>query len=193
MTDKNPSTPSPVTPASPWRRIAAYLVDYFVFILPLLGLLSLGAWALLSFDINPSSDNAWLNQGIVILVLTVPVVLYFALSEASRFQATVGKRLLKVSVVDSSGHQATLKQTVLRTVVKLLPWEFFHTIYWHWEGWPTNPAPPTTFQIIAMTVGWLVMGWFVVCLFVSSGHTPYDWAAGTVVVGRSSTLPGKEE
>jgi uncharacterized RDD family membrane protein YckC len=33
-----------------------------------------------------------------------------------------------------------------------------------------------------MIVGWLVMGWFVVCLFVGSRRTPYDWIAGTVVV-----------
>ena len=188
MTAKNTSTPSPTTAASPWRRIAAYFVDYFVFILPLLGLLSLGAWALLSFDINPSLENAWLNQGIVILVLTVPIVLYFAVCEASRFQATVGKRLFKVSVVDTSGQRATLKQAVLRAVVKLLPWEFFHTMYWRWEGFPMNPAPPTTLQMVAITIGWLVMGWFVVSLFVGSRRTPYDWAAGTVVTKKSTTL-----
>ncbi len=193
MTGTPSSLPSPITAASPWRRIAAYFVDYFVFILPLLGLLSLGAWALRSFDISLFSYTAWLNHGIAILILTVPVVLYFALSEASRFQATVGKRLMKLSVVDTTGQRATLKQTVLRAVVKFLPWEFFHTIIWHWEGWPSNPAPPTNLQIVAMTAGWLVMGWFVVSLFVGSRRTPYDWAAGTFVVRRPSALPVKGE
>lgn len=168
--------------APPWRRIAAYFVDYLVFMLPLLGVLSLGSWALLSLGISPFSDNVWLNQGIVILVLTVPVVLYFALSEASRSQATIGKRLLKVSVVDVNGHRVTLKQAMLRAIIKFLPWEFFHTIYWRWEGFPINPAPPTTLQLIGMTIGWLVIGWFVVCLCVGSRRTPYDWAAGTTVV-----------
>lgn len=56
MIGQTTSAPSP-TATSAWRRIAAYFVDYFVFILPLLGLLSLGTWALSSFDINPSSDN----------------------------------------------------------------------------------------------------------------------------------------
>jgi uncharacterized RDD family membrane protein YckC len=136
----------------------------------------------LLLGINPYSDNSWLNQGITILALTVPIVLYFALSEASRFQATVGKQLLKVSVVDSSGQPALLKQTVLRAVVKLLPWEFFHTIYWHWEGWPANPAPPTTLQIAAIAVGWLAIGWIAVSLFIGSRRTPYDWVAGTMAI-----------
>ena len=131
----NQSTTSQVDTASPWQRIAAYFVDYFVFVLPLIGLLTLASWAFSSFDISPFSDNAWLNHGIGILVLTVPVVLYFAVSEASRFQATVGKRFMKVSVEDISGQRTTLKQTAVRAVVKFLPWEFFHTILWHWEGW----------------------------------------------------------
>ena len=166
------SLPSSTIAASPWRRIAAYLVDYFVFIVPLLGLLGLGAWALKrSFDISLFSYPVWLNHGIAILMLTVPVVLYFALSEASRFQATVGKRLMKLSVVDTTGQRARLRQTVLRAVVKFLPWEFFHTIIWHWEGWPSNPAPPTNFQIVAISAVWLVMGWFVSSLFAGSRRT----------------------
>ena len=189
MINTPPSLHSSTTAASPLRRIAAYFVDYFVFIVPLLGLLSLSAWVLRSFDISLFSNTVWLNHGIVILTLTVPVVLYFALSEASRFQATVGKRLMRLSVVDATGQRARLNQTVLRAVVKFLPWEFFHTILWHWEGWPSNPAPPTDFQIVAMTAGWLVMGWFVVSLFVGSRRTPYDWAAGTGVVRRISVLP----
>ena len=69
----------------------------------------------------------------------------------------------------------------MRAVIKLLSWEFFHTIYWHWEGFPMNPAPPTTFQIVAMTIGYLVIGWFMVSLFVGSRRTPYDWVAETIV------------
>jgi len=173
--------------ASPSRRIAAYFVDYFVFIVPLLGILSLGAWALRSFNINLFGYTEWLNHGIAILILTMPVVSYFALSEASRFQATVGKRLMNLSVVNTKGQRATLKQTALRAVVKFLPWESFHTIIWHWEGWPSNPASPTNLQIVAMTASWLVIGWFLVTLFVGSRRTPYDWAAGTSVI-RTTTI-----
>jgi uncharacterized RDD family membrane protein YckC len=190
MTGTTSSGPSPTTAASPWRRIAAYFVDYFVFIVPLLGLLSLCGLALWSFGITPSLDNPWVNQGVVILVLTLPIVLYFALSESSRWQATFGKRLMKMAVVDTSEERATFKQTAIRAVVKFLPWEFFHTIYWHWEGWPTNPAPPTTLQIISLSVGWFVIGWFIVSLFVGSGRTAYDLAAGTIVVKRPSALAG---
>ena len=74
-----------------------------------------------------------------------------------------------------------------------MPWEFFHTIFWHWEGWPTNPAPPTTFQITAMAVGWLAIGWIAVSLFVGTRRGPYDSVAGTVVISKSKTLAVKGE
>ena len=186
MIQKPSSSRSSTIAASPWRRVAAYFVDYFVFIVPLLGFLGLMAWTLRLIDIDLFSNIVWLNHGIVILTLTVPVVLYFALSEASRFQATIGKRLMKLAVVDMAGRRARLKQTLLRALIKFLPWEFFHTILWHWEGWPTNPAPATNFQILAITTVWIVVVCFVVSLFVGSRRTPYDWAAGTGVIRRSS-------
>jgi uncharacterized RDD family membrane protein YckC len=175
----------PITAAPAWRRIAAYMIDYCVFMVPLLGLLTLCSLAF--WTVSPFTDNAWLNQGIVILVLTIPVMLYFACCESSRFQATVGKRLMSVSVVDTSGVRATFKQTAVRTMVKFLPWEYFHAMMWHWEGWPTNPAPPTSAQYILMIMGWLVMGWFVVSLFVGSRRAPYDRLAGTIVCKASTT------
>lgn len=190
MTATTSSGQRPTPAASPWRRIAAYLVDYFVFVVPLLGTLSLCGWGLWSYGITPSLDNPWVNQGFVVLILTLPIVLYFALLESSQWQATVGKRLMNVAVVDTSEERATFKQTAIRAIVKFFPWEFFHTIYWHWEGWPTNPTPPTNLQIIALTVGWIVIGLFIVGLFVGSRRTIYDWAAGTIVVKRLNAPAG---
>ena len=169
-------------PATPWRRIGAYLLDYCLFIIPLLALLALAGWGLTTLKLSPFGDNPWVNQALGILALTAPVVLYFALSEASRLQATLGKRMMKVSVVDKSGRRANLKQTLMRAVGKLLPWECFHTMAWRWDGWPTNPSPPTSMQVIALSVIWLVIVWFLVCLFVGSRRTPYDFVADTVVV-----------
>ena len=73
MTSTTSFKPSPTTTASPWRRIAAYFVDYLVFIVPLLGSLGLCGWVLWSFGITRSLDNPFVSQGFVILVLTLPI------------------------------------------------------------------------------------------------------------------------
>jgi len=183
MSETNAGGSDGLAPASPWRRLAAYMIDYFVFIVPLLGLLALGVWALFDFD-PPIPTNAWVKHGIMILILTMPIVLYFACCESSPLQGTIGKRLMKVAVVDIHGHRATFKHTALRALLKFLPWEYFHAILWHWDGWPTNPAPATNLQLMIIAIGWLILAWYVVSLFVGSRRTPYDRVAGTVVVTR---------
>ena len=176
------------TAASAWRRLAAFGIDYGMVVVPYLGLLGLVGWALVALGITPfDSNRPWVNQGMVVLFLTLPIASYFAICEASKWQATLGKRLMKVAVVNRAGKRVTLKRSFARVAVKFLPWEYFHTILWQWEGWPMNPSPPTTFQIVAMTVGWLVMGGFIISLFVGSRRTPYDWVAGTVAIAQSST------
>ena len=66
--------------ASPWRRFGAFGIDYFVVILPFLGLCSLAGWAFMWLEITPfHPSRPWLNQGIIILFLTVPIACYFAL------------------------------------------------------------------------------------------------------------------
>ncbi len=167
---------------SPWRRIGAFAVDYVVLIVPLMTLISGLSWGLAWFQLNPFSINVWLNQVFVFLTLTLPVMLYFACCEASPWQATIGKRIAKVRVCDTNGRRPSLSRTTMRAIFKFLPWEFFHTIFWHWPGWPTHPAPPTTLQMTLLIVGWLVIGSFLLTLFVGSHRTPYDWLAGTVVV-----------
>lgn len=166
----------------PWRRIAAFFVDYFAFMVPFLAVLSLVAWALFSFEVDPMPESAWLKHGIMLVLLTLPIVLYFALCESSSRQGTLGKRLMRVAVVNDAGERASLSHTTIRAVAKFLPWEVFHAIYWHWEGWPTNPAAPTTLQIVGLAVGWFAVAGYLISLFIQRGRTPYDWVAGTVVV-----------
>ena len=173
---------NPKSSAPAWRRIAAYFVDYFAFMVPLLALLSLGAWVLFQFEVAPTPESAWLKHGIMLVLLTFPIVLYFALCESSNRQATLGKRLMHVAVVNHAGERASLSQATIRAVVKFLPWELFHAIYWHWEGWPTNPVPATTLQITGLAIGWIAVACYLGSLFIPPRRTPYDWLAGTAVV-----------
>ena len=168
--------------ASGSRRLAAFGIDYALVILPYLVLLGLAGWALTTLEVTTfDPGRPWLNQGIVILLLTLPIGAYFAVCEASTWKGTIAIRLMKVAVANSAGGRVSLKQSFVRVAIKFLPWEYFHTILWQWEGWPMTPSPPTALQIAAMSVGWLVMGWFVASLFVGSRTTPYDWVARTVV------------
>jgi uncharacterized RDD family membrane protein YckC len=62
------------------------------------------------------------------------VTLYFALSEASAREATLGKRRLGLRVVTVEGQRLSLGRSVLRSAVKFLPWELAHAAIWQYTA-----------------------------------------------------------
>lgn len=75
-----------------WRRVAAFLIDVLVITIPLV-LLDFMAFGSLHSAVGRKAD--FLNL--------VPIWLYWALFESSRWQATPGKRAMGLSVVDVHG------------------------------------------------------------------------------------------
>jgi uncharacterized RDD family membrane protein YckC len=104
------------------RRLAAYLVD--ILLLPAavvstqFGLAALmGRWPFRLLTTGLRIEWwVWLS-------VSLPTSLYFALSESSTHQATPGKRLLGLGVTDIAGNRIGFGRALLRTVVKLIPWE----------------------------------------------------------------------
>ena len=124
-----------------WRRVAAYLVDYAILFTALIsvqaGIVALGRgfpYRLLQWG--------WQIELWVLLSISLPSWLYFSLTESSARQATLGKRLLGLQVMTVNGERLTFWQALLRTLIKLIPWEFTHltllvpTPLW-WDASPT--------------------------------------------------------
>ena len=175
------------TPATAWRRVAAYLVDYLVIAayVALLTGASLATDAGQRLDFASSGSPA-LGQLVAFIALTLPVVLYFAVSEASPWQGTPGKRALSIRVVaHGGGGRLSLRRTLLRAALKFAPWELAHTVLWRVEGWPLDAPQPTTVHWLGFALSLLWAGWYLLSLFVGSRRTLYDRAAASVVV-RSS-------
>lgn len=164
------------------RRIAAYLIDYGV-ILVWLALLFLVAVSGLFVIDTPdvwTSSRRWISQGQAFLLLTLPVLLYFILFEAFGRKATLGKRMMGLQVIGS------LRQIILRNVIKFLPWELAHMAIWH--GMPVPAASePTMAGLIGMVISLGLAGLYILTLFIRSGRTPYDRISGTQVIRKTVT------
>jgi uncharacterized RDD family membrane protein YckC len=126
--------------------------------------------------------DPWKGHLFALLSTTLPVLLYFSLMESAARGGTLGKRALGLRVVSEDGEQVSLGRAFLRGVGKFLPWETAHAVYWHWPGWPLDPAPATNGQIAMLGAVWLASGWYLVSLFRKDRRTPYDRLAGTQVV-----------
>jgi len=174
------------------RRIAAFGVDYLI-IATWIGLITavgFGARAFLGIETAPvlSQGDKLRGHAIAFLSLTLPVVLYFAITESSRWQATIGKRVLGLRVQTVSGARVPFGRSLARSTFKFLPWEIAHTAIWHVPGQPfvSMPAP---INFLGYAVALAGAGAFAVAVFRGRGRTPYDLVAGTMVVEIPRDLP----
>jgi uncharacterized RDD family membrane protein YckC len=156
------------------RRLAAFAVDWLV-IAAYAAVLSL----LASPVLRPAfTRTAWQSEGLGFTLLTLPVVLYVAGSEASSWHASIGKRLLRLRVTAGSAPM-TWRRSLVRSAVKFVPWELGHFVVWHVFVLPDRigrTAGPAL--LVAANLLPLV---YLGCLFVGAGRTPYDAASGTAV------------
>ena len=111
-------------------RFTAWLIDVFVLMLPIL-LWEMTVESITGFDIDtlqfgepgttpqvpPGTTEflIWFHVGAAVIRGA-----YWSLLESSRWQATVGKKVMGVVVTDERGHRAPLSQTFVRYVGRLL-------------------------------------------------------------------------
>ncbi|WP_201366703.1 RDD family protein [Dictyobacter formicarum] len=172
--------------ASMWRRCSAFLLDYLIIsaYLILLVIIGLGLrsgpfktiFQIMFADPNVSEVSAF-------LLLVLPVLLYFALSEHSSWQATWGKRKMGLRVTDASGIRLSLPRSLARSLLKLVPWELTHACLWRIPGWPTTPTTPSPIVTTGLVLVWVLVGAYLISMLVGKKRqTLYDWIAGTYVV-----------
>ena len=112
--------------ASVRRRLLAYLIDVLIaFGLVLVVLQSLVFPLVLQlfgeFYLSGPQIEIY-----TLLTISLPVWLYFAFMESRESGATLGKRLLGISVQTTDEKKLSFQQALSRTILKLLPWEIAH-------------------------------------------------------------------
>jgi uncharacterized RDD family membrane protein YckC len=182
-----------IVPASPLRRIAAWLLDYLLIAayLILLSAVSLGLRASpLQAGFNNAMSQPVTAELLGFFLLTLPVVLYFAVSEASPLRATFGKRALRLAVVDLKGGRLPARRALLREAARFLPWELSHALLWRVALSPDHGAIPFWVTAGFGAVYALVL-LYLATLFIGSEHrTVYDRLAGSIVIHRLDKLGG---
>ena len=102
------------------RRALAFITD-IVILFAVLG--TLGFLIQLAIGYTPTTGpEIW---RVLVLNFSIPVWIYFWLSDASARGATVGKRLFGIRVV-ADGKGFGPGRAFARTAIKLLPWELAH-------------------------------------------------------------------
>ncbi|MFJ2033246.1 RDD family protein [Streptosporangium sp. NPDC087985] len=165
-----------------WRRITAWLIDWlWILILPVL-LVPIGVTLYATGFRLPT----WGWNLVSFLILVMPVTLWAAWRESGRFQATPGKRVRGLMVVDArSGQPVGFGRALLRNTVKIaIPWELGHTVAFHFAT-GAGEQPPGYLVVLTVLTYALMFGW-AGSLFLPSGRTPYDRLSGARVIRRDA-------
>lgn len=179
-------------PAGLWVRILAFAVDYLPIAAYLAVIVAAGTW--LGRSSAPLAGVLFggpvAGEASGFLLITLPVTLYFALSEASVRQATWGKARMGLMVTGVAGMRLSPLRSLGRTVLKFIPWELAHACIWQ-ISFARDPS--STIYTVGFAIVWLIIGANVASLLVSpTRQTLYDRAAGTLVVrGRPQVLTNK--
>ena len=165
--------------AHPLRRLVAYWIDMTLLYAVLLGIQAIiftqteiPQWIARQ---HPLVIYFW-----IMLVISVPIWLYFTWWESSAHQATVGKRLLRLRVTHQHGARLSPRQAFRRTLAKLGFFELGHISFL----FPTQidltaaDAPPWGVFLVVI----LMLVYFGVVWITPRRQSIHDLLVGTVVV-----------
>jgi len=165
------------------KRLKAFVIDYFI-ILIYIGLL-LGATLLISkiLQLKLGNVNPVIGELIAFATLTVPVILYFTLSENGNYAGTIGKRRFGLQIVNKTLTKANIGQLLIRNCIKFLPWElahfFIYRLYYFTSINKTIPDWVLTGLIVSQG---LVIIYLFCIIFIKNNRSIYELLSQTRVV-----------
>jgi uncharacterized RDD family membrane protein YckC len=159
-----------------WIRIKAFLWDYLI-LLAYIAVMTIVLWL---FNIPEIVfTNRVQSQIAGILTLTLPVILYFSISESSNQQGTWGKKRLKLIVTSKDEKKISFGRAFARNLLKFMPWEISHTLIWESMY---NPEASAFFinSLIFLIYGLIGLNLASV-LITKTRQSLYDLVTGTFV------------
>jgi len=162
------------------KRIYAFLLDWLV--ITVYGIFVVGT---ISFVFRPYIEPLFSSSPATaeltgFFMITLPVSLYFILCECSKWQGTLGKRKMGIRVVDRFGQRIGIVRSVVRTVIKFLPWEVAH--FGIWQLILPSTLSEMTVLIILNAVNLAILVYLLIPLTNKRKKNIYDWSAGTMVI-----------
>ena len=180
-------------PAGFVRRASAFLLDILVAGVLLVLLLQL-VLDPLRVALGPGwARVGWFYLPYALLTISLPMWLYFAGYESGARGATPGKRWLRIAVTSTAAAPLTFGRALLRTVLKLLPFETAHLFV----ALPANPfIDPLSGQLVipaldtmgasvltGLLLALLLLGaWVFTVMLHPDGRGPHDLLAHSFVV-----------
>src|SRR5690625_231214 len=153
-------------------RLKAFLIDYIFIFLYLVGLVILNVF------LFPQVQGLFTGSLIVaqltgFLFVTLPVLLYFIISDSTFLGQSFGKKKIGIRVVDQNGVPPSVVVAVFRTVLKFLPWELSHYLVYRLVNIGDGDVPVAYFLIGAL-IYILMFTYIFTAIFTKRKQSLYD-------------------
>lgn len=158
------------------RRCAAFLADGII----LFGILAPTGYIIgqIGGAIQPQTGpEVW---HVILLTFSAPAWLYFIVSDCSTGGATLGKRVCKLRVAGKANERISPGRAVVRTAIKLLPWELTHLFVFALSDDFGQFGHVQWFGIAIVYV--LATVYLLLMLATNGNRTVHDFATNTRVV-----------
>lgn len=161
-----------------FSRVLAFVIDYLV--LAVYGGAVFAFAIFLQLDAKVSSP--WISHLLGFLSLTLPVVLYFIVCENSAKQATYGKLVCRLKVMDISLNAASFRSLCVRNCLKFLPWEIAHLgVHWAFYYNRMGVSPASWVWIPLILAQMLAIIYLIGIAMTKTNQAPYEIYSGTCV------------
>lgn len=163
-----------------WLRLKAFFIDYFIILayLAVLFIVNVFIFPDLQKFFQGSAATA---QFTGFLMVTLPVSLYFVISEVMFNGQSVGKKKLNMQVVGAKGEKISLRKSIFRTLLKFLPWEMSHFLIYRLMEIGEEPVP-VFYMIVGVCIYALMFLYILTAIFTKKKQAFYDRVAKTKVV-----------
>ncbi|WP_394218853.1 RDD family protein [Halobacillus trueperi] len=161
-------------------RFKAFIIDYILIVIYLVGLF------IFSVFLFPSLQKSFTGSLLVaqltgFLLVTLPVSLYFIMSDSNVVQQSIGKRKVGIRVVGSKGEPLSMLHATFRTILKFLPWELSHFLVYRLINIGDGEVPFTHYLLGGLIYA-LIFAYIITAIFTRKKQSLYDIVAKTHVV-----------
>lgn len=156
-------------------RFKAFLIDY---------LLLLGYGVLLViFNVflfpqvqNLFAGSLWLAQFTGFVMVTIPISIYFIVSDSLFNGQSYGKRKMRIRTVTEGGSGVSVARAFFRTILKFLPWELSHYLVYRLVALE-NQEMPVIYIILGSFIYFLIFLYILTAIFTKRKQSFYDLVA----------------
>lgn len=166
-------------------RLKAFMIDYLFILAYLIGILLVNMFGLPSLK-NLFTGSLVTAQFTGFLLVTLPVSLYFIISDSVIGGQSFGKKKIGIRVVDHKGAALSVPRTTVRTLLKFLPWELSHYLVYRLI-YMADGEVPLNYTLTGGLIYALLFAYILTAIFTKKKTSLYDIAVKTQVITVSSS------